>query len=272
MVFGNLLALGFEFDVPVSIVNSTEERLPFAVVLGAEISPHKRGPAGPARLAAKLHPSLRRRPPPFSPITVQASAHDVFPGGQPPAGTGHNMVEVQIGPRFALIAVLASVGVTNENIVSTELHLSAGHPIETDHLNNAWNTNEPPNNAHSVAADGTQRRPIAKVEGPIFLVDRPSHPGVEETEGPADRCHLNGEIGTVEDKRFTAQPGRARSACRHRKNVSSALPAVKARSPPCATLRTRTGVVLFAIFWPVAGRLRLLAPFAKEEVNACANR
>ena len=80
------------------------------------------------------------------------------------------MVQIQVASHFPDPAVLASVAVAHEDVVSAEPDLTPGHTVERNQENHPWNSNEPVNQADGLAPDRRQLAPVPKVERPILFV------------------------------------------------------------------------------------------------------
>jgi len=63
------------------------------------------------------------------------------------------MVQVQVASNFPDPAVLASVSVTHEDVVSAESDLSSGHTVEGNEENHPRNSNQSINQANGLAPD-----------------------------------------------------------------------------------------------------------------------
>lgn len=125
---GNLLSgLLAQLDIP---IRQIEKVLPAIVILGAEIHLNKRPPLRPLRLADQMHASFCRRAIGFFGITLNAGAHDVFPGGRPSPIARHDVIQIQVFTVKKFAAVLAGIVIALENVVAGELHLFFRHAIE----------------------------------------------------------------------------------------------------------------------------------------------
>ena len=76
------------------------------------------------RLSLELHPGLPRRAPSFSDVTGTAASHDIGPVIYPALHLGDHVVNSQIAGRKLSAAVLAEVGVPDQNVFPRERHLS----------------------------------------------------------------------------------------------------------------------------------------------------
>ena len=77
----------------------------------------------------------------FLRVTGDAGAHDVFPSRWATAVFGNHMIQVQIPPFENLSAILASVSIALENIVSGEFNLLLWQTVEQAEQNDAWHPN-----------------------------------------------------------------------------------------------------------------------------------
>jgi hypothetical protein len=84
---------------------------------------------------------LVRKAIPFSRITRNAGANHIFPGGQPSSIARHDVVQIEIGSLKEVAAILTSVLVAFENIVSSEFNFLLRQPIEKQKDNHPRNTN-----------------------------------------------------------------------------------------------------------------------------------
>jgi hypothetical protein len=131
-----LLSFLAQFDVPVSEV---EEMFPTVVVTDAEVYLDKRSPFGPFWLANQVHAGFGRGAIGFAGITANAGADDVFPSGWTTAFPRCDVVEIQVFAFENLSTILASILVSFEDIVPSELDLFLRHTIKKNEENDARN-------------------------------------------------------------------------------------------------------------------------------------
>ena len=91
---------------------------------------HKRPPLWPLRFADQTHVRFAREPIALARITGDARADDIFPCGRASAVARHDMIQVKVAPVKNLAAVLASVLVALEYVMSGKFHLLFWKPIE----------------------------------------------------------------------------------------------------------------------------------------------
>lgn len=85
---------------------------------------------GLARLAAQAHPAMAQAAIRLAQIAGRAGRHDVFPAGNPPARTRHDMVESQLTLGSA---ILAAEFVAQKKIEARECHALLGSDIIFQH-------------------------------------------------------------------------------------------------------------------------------------------
>jgi len=105
----------------------------------------ERAPLRALWFANKTHARFLRQPVAFARVTWNARANDVFPRRCPAAIARHDMIEIQIVAIENVAAVLTSVLVTLENVVTGELNLLLWQPIEKEQHDHARDANLPGN-------------------------------------------------------------------------------------------------------------------------------
>src|SRR5208283_3206180 len=76
-----------------------------------------------------MHPGFVRRAATLAAIAVMARAYDVLPRGHPATRARNNVVEVELGARQFLVAILAGVAVAGEDVEARESHVALGDAL-----------------------------------------------------------------------------------------------------------------------------------------------
>src|SRR5580658_8513802 len=76
-----------------------------------------------------MHPGLVGRAATLAAIAVMARAYDVLPRRHPTARARDHVVEIELGARQFLVAVLAGVAVAGEDVEAREAHLAFRHAL-----------------------------------------------------------------------------------------------------------------------------------------------
>ena len=77
-------------------------------------------------------------------IAVDAARDDVLPRGAPAERARHDVVEVQLGARGPLAAVLTLEAVARHDVDAAEAHVAARQPVEADQHDHARNADRAP--------------------------------------------------------------------------------------------------------------------------------
>src|SRR6266513_742905 len=101
----------------------------------------ERAPLRALWFANESHACFLGQPVAFAGVTRNARANHVFPCRHPAAIARHDVIEIQIIAIEKLAAVLTSVLVTLENVVTRELHLLLGQSIEKEQHDHARDAN-----------------------------------------------------------------------------------------------------------------------------------
>src|SRR5437899_8668710 len=101
----------------------------------------KRAPLGPFRFADQAHVRFTRKHIAFALITLDARANDVFPCRGPSPVAWHDMIEIEVTSIESLTAVLASVLVALEHVMTCKLYFLLREPIENQQHNHPRDTN-----------------------------------------------------------------------------------------------------------------------------------
>ena len=105
----------------------------------------ERAPLRALWFANETHARFLGQPVAFARVTRNARANHVFPRRRPAAIARHDVIEIQIVAIEKLAAVLTGVLVTLENVVTRELNLLLGQPIEKEQHDHARDANLPGN-------------------------------------------------------------------------------------------------------------------------------
>ena len=89
----------------------------------------------------QFHVRFVRGSAPFSHITIQAAADNIFPSRWPATTFRHDVVEAKAVQSKPFTTILAAVFVAEENIPAVEFHSVAGHTVisqQTDYSGNLY--------------------------------------------------------------------------------------------------------------------------------------
>ena len=106
---------------------------------------HKRAPLRSLRLANQTHVRFLRQPVAFACVTLNARANHVFPCRRSASIARHDMIEIQLISLEDMAAILASVLVALENVVTGKLHFLLRETIKKEQHNHARDSDLPRN-------------------------------------------------------------------------------------------------------------------------------
>ena len=82
------------------------------------------------RAGKQFHVRLLRRASAFATVATQTATHDVFPSRSATVRPGHDVIEAEFVRRFRFAAILASVIIASEQVLSIESNRLGRHAIE----------------------------------------------------------------------------------------------------------------------------------------------
>src|SRR5271155_3155251 len=170
-------------------------------MLEAEHLAGERGPFGAPRPPNQHHVRLLGGAPAFAPIAGMAGADDVFPSRHAALRARVDVIEVQLGPREALAAVLAGIVVAREDIKTRETHMTLRYPLVGYQDQHPRYADEPAHDAEALMMHlNREIPPTVEIEGAVLLVDRLGDTLVEQRKGALYRGHMDRQVGPVQDE------------------------------------------------------------------------
>jgi hypothetical protein len=118
-------------------VGQIEEMFPAIVMVETDVHLHKRPPLRPLRFANQVHARFAGRPVRLMRITRNTRTDNILPRRRPAAVARDYVIEIQIAAFETVAAILASILVTLENVVASELDLFLRQAIEQQQQNYA---------------------------------------------------------------------------------------------------------------------------------------
>ena len=192
-----------------------EKGLPFVIERVAGTASDKGRPTRPDGRTVESHVGLLGPPATFAVVALEATRHDVLPRRQAALGAWHDMVEVEAAGEMTMPAVLTRIGISNEDVVAAEAHVTPRKSVEPCKKYDPRDADVIAHRADAVVAVDLQAGPVTEVEGLILFVDSPGHALVEQRESVADGGDVNGEIRPVEYQGSSAQKGPVSDPGRH---------------------------------------------------------
>src|ERR1017187_6024514 len=161
-----------KLGIPVSAIDLRQVRHPFPVPPKAEHLGRKRSPLGASRPAEQMHPGFVGRAATLAAIAVMARAYDVLPRGHPATRARNDMVQVELGARQFLVAILAGVAVAGEDVEARESHVALGHALVRGQQQDPRHADEAVHYPQPLMLNfDRQVAPTVEVEGVILLID-----------------------------------------------------------------------------------------------------
>ena len=150
----------------------------------------------------QFHVRFVRGSAPFSHITIQAAADNIFPSRWPATTFRHDVVEAKAVQSKPFTTILAAVFVAEENIPAVEFHAIARHAVISEQSDNSGNLNfkiDGPNPVGILSVVQFQFQqanfqPVSKVvrmKSPIVDGDDFGGPLIEEAERTGDRENMD---------------------------------------------------------------------------------
>lgn len=193
-------ALGLQLDVPVAEVDDVEERFPGFVESPTCQKGRERITIGTLRGFHEAYSGLFRGSPPLLAIASQATGHHIFPSRRPPFRPWNDMVQIQIGFRIMLEAILAGVIVANQNVDSGEPDLPLRHVVVAGQQNDPRNPDLPVDQADCFVMNRRRKiAPTCKIEQLILLIDRFGDVAKQEAKSVLQWRYMNRKKGAIQD-------------------------------------------------------------------------
>ncbi len=106
---------------------------------------HERAPLRSLRLANQTHVRFLREPVAFACVTLNTRANHIFPRRRSTSIARHDMIEIELISLENMAAILASVLVALENVVTRKLHFLLRETIKKEQHNHARHADLPRN-------------------------------------------------------------------------------------------------------------------------------
>src|SRR5271156_455208 len=120
-----------------------------------------------------MHPGFVGRAATLATIAVMARAYDVLPRRHPAARAWDDVVEIQLGARQFLVAILAGVAVARENVEARKAHVTLRHAFVGRQQQHARDADETVYQPEALVLNfNRQIAPAFEVEGVILLINR----------------------------------------------------------------------------------------------------
>src|SRR5579862_7299713 len=111
------------------------------------------------------------------------------------------MVEVQLGAREALAAVLASIIVAREDVEAREAHMTLRHTLIGHQQQHARYADVSAHDSEALMMHlNRQVAPALEIEGAILLVDGLGDTLIEERKGALHRSDVNRQVGAIQNQ------------------------------------------------------------------------
>jgi hypothetical protein len=116
------------------------------------------------------------------------------------------MVQIEIRAGGGKPTVLTGEVISQEDIRAADANLALGNAIESGEDKHARNRNRPTGRTNPVAMiRGAIRSPAFEIKGLIGRIDRTGASPVKKREGASDRCDINRQKRTVQNKNIRVQ-------------------------------------------------------------------
>ena len=116
------------------------------------------------------------------------------------------MVQIETRTGGGKPTVLAGEAISREDVRATEANLVPRNAVESGEDKHARNRNRPTGRANPVAVSrGAIRSPAFEIEGLIGRIYRSGAAPVKEREGASDRCDIDRQKRTVQNKNIRVQ-------------------------------------------------------------------
>jgi hypothetical protein len=126
------------------------------------------------------------------------------------------MVEVELGARQLLVAVLAGVGVSREDVEARKPHVAFGYALVGGQQEDSGDADESVDDAEALVLDlDRQVAPTVEVEGVILLVDGLRNTLIKQRKRSFYRGNVNRKVRAIEDENLAVEQARSRKTGRN---------------------------------------------------------
>lgn len=160
---------------------------------GAEKDLHGRRPSRWSWGAKEAHHGFVWGLPALAKVADPAGGHEVFPGVGATAGSGHDVIDVEVSDGRAAAAVLALVSVPQHHVLTAEANDGAPHPLVPAQMQYARYAERPPDDWEEVVLVSHRKgAPRGKVVQLAKVIDSERGSPEEEQERAARGGDLDG--------------------------------------------------------------------------------
>src|SRR5271167_347988 len=126
------------------------------------------------------------------------------------------MVEIQLGARQLLVAVLAGVAVAGEDVEAREADVALGYALIGGQQQDARDADDAVHDAEALVLDlNGQIAPTVEVKRVILLIDRLGYALIKQRKRAFYRRNVNGEVRAIENEDLAVEQARSRETGRN---------------------------------------------------------
>ena len=126
------------------------------------------------------------------------------------------MVEVELGARQLLVAVLAGVRVSREDVEARKPHVAFGDALVSGQQEDSGDADESVDDTEALVLDlDRQIAPTVEIEGVILLVDGLRNTLIKQRKRSFYRGNVNRKVRAIEDENLAVEQARSRETGRN---------------------------------------------------------